>query len=293
MIYSRNIFSTGLFGAVAAAGVFASASSALAASSDKTIRRVQGQETNIVVGCVEDYVPDAGIDYFPEKYNKPVIASYGEEDIFGEKFVPHNTTDLLDIEYFDTYKIIYNHYHDTSYLLYQCGTTPPADEVESGKHHLVIEVPHKGGLALTSTTQIPPIELLGLREEIIGYHDDPQFVSSPCIKAMIESNMTEVVWKGWGSEEQQPAVLEWLANNPDAIIIGDTFGDPTRPSVLSVAASQERTNVATFDWLAVYAALYNLEAESNRISAEAQEDYGRFINLYLTPNHWVKITAAF
>ena len=263
MIFSRATFATSLF---------AAAASATSSGTAKNGRRLQ-QETNIVAGCVEEFVPDAGIDYFPEKYNKPVIASYGDEDIFGDKFVPSNTTDLLEIEYFGTYKIIYNRHQDTSYLLYQCGTPPPADEVDSGKHHLVIEVPHKGGLALTSTVQIPPIELLGLREEVIGYLDDSSFITSPCINAMIENNLTEVVWKGWGSPDQAPAVEEWLAANPDAIILGGPFGDPTAPNVLSISASQERTNVATFDWLAVYAALYNLEGTSNLISADAQEDY--------------------
>merc|ERR1712194_105310 len=36
---------------------------------------------------------------------------------------------------------------------------------------------------------------------------------------------------------------------------------------------QERTNVATYDWIAFYAAFYNLEGESNRLSQQMQESY--------------------
>ena len=269
MIFSRQVFATGLFAAAAATAV-TTVDAAFPISQE---HRKQQQETNILVGCVEDHDPDVEIDYFPHKYNKPIINSYGDVDIFGEQFVPHNTTDLLDIEYFGTYKIVYNHFQNTSYLLYQCGTEPPQEEVESGKHHLIISVPHEGKLALTETVQITPIELLGLREEVIGYLDDPQWITSPCINSMIENGMIDVVWKGWGSPEQAPAMEAWLANHTDAIILGGPFGNASAPGVLSIAASQERTNVATFDWLALYAALYNLEAVSNRIAAEAQEDY--------------------
>ena len=42
---------------------------------------------------------------------------------------------------------------------------------------------------------------------------------------------------------------------------------------LAVAASQERTNVAMFDWIGLYAALYNLEGLANHIIADTRERY--------------------
>ena len=56
-----------------------------------------------------------------------------------------------------------------SRLLSKDIAEPPKEEVESGKHQMVIEVPHKGGLALTTTVQIPHIEMLGLRREVKAY----------------------------------------------------------------------------------------------------------------------------
>lgn len=117
--------------------------------------------------CVKDY--DAKTDLFPTKWSSPNIKTYGDVDLYGAKFEPSVTTELLDITYHNSYKIIHNKFVNATYLLYQCGTEPPKEEVESGKHKLILEVPHKGGLALTSTVQIPAIELLGLRSEVKAY----------------------------------------------------------------------------------------------------------------------------
>ena len=224
---------------------------------------------NIVDGCVENFDPD--IDYFPVKYEKPTINSFSDTDLFGEKFVPSNTTDLLEITYHKTYKIVYNKHNDVSYLLYQCGTEPPQDEIDSGKHQLIVSVPHKDGVAITQTTQIAPMELLGLREEIKAYIGDPSLVSSPCLIHRIEEETLDVVYDAnW---TLQPAVEEeYISANPELLIFrGPT--DDVGPQVVNFAATQERTNVAIFDWIGMYAAFYNLEGLSNQISQETQARY--------------------
>ena len=115
------------------------------------------------------------------------IADFDEDtDYFPAKFVPHNTTDLFEISYHKTYKVITNKFQDKSYLLYMCGTPPPADEIASGKHHLVLPVPHKGGIAITQTPQIAPPEMLGKRREITAYIGNPKYVSSPCLDYMAD-----------------------------------------------------------------------------------------------------------
>jgi len=59
-------------------------------------------------------------------------------------------------------------------------------------------------------------------------------------------------------------VTQWRADNPNNIV-GDR--------VIVASATQERTNVATYDWIAFYAAFYNLEGESNRLTQQLQESY--------------------
>jgi len=213
------------------------------------------------------------------QYNPPAIYTYDTDvDIYGEKFVPHNTTDLLTITYHENYKIVTNHHQNVSYLLYQCGTEPPRDEVDSGKYQMIIEIPHTGGIAVTQTPQIPPLELLGRREDIIGYIGDPSLVSSPCMQYMMYNESTiEVVWNEtdpYNSALNAAMRAEFIERHPDVIILGGPTDEaPYGDRVMNVAASQERTNVATFDWIAMYAALFNLEALSNQISSETQARY--------------------
>lgn len=233
--------------------------------------------TENLKGCVPTDEVDMDLDYFPNKYVPPSIFTYDTNvDIFGAKFVPHNTTDLLEITYHKTYKIVTNKFQNKSYLLYQCGTEPPQEEVDSGKYHFVLSIPHTGGVAITQTPQIPPIELLGKREEIIGYIGNPIYVSSPCMMHMMDENTIETVFNpddAYNSTNNAAMTADFLEKHPDAIIFGGPFGDKDGDRVMSVAASQERTNVATFDWIALYAALFNLESMANDIATETQDRY--------------------
>ena len=106
-------------------------------------------EQNYVHGaCAVSYDPDAHLDYFPTKYRAPDIASYGEADIFGNQFVPHNTTDFFSIEYFENYKIVTNHHQEPpqTYLLYQCGTDIPQAIIDANVFDVVTAVPLQGVL---------------------------------------------------------------------------------------------------------------------------------------------------
>jgi len=250
---------------------------------------VFAQETdssgNVVIGgnlvdgaCAIDYDPEAGIDYFPTKYAKPNIASYNDIDIFGNKFVPHNTTDFLNIEYFDTYKIVTNSHQSppVSYLLYQCGTDIP-DDVNQDDYELVVSVPHQGGLALTQTPQIPYVELLNLRKEVIALIGDPQYVTSPCMSYQLGEDASDeeripVIWDS-NSTIDEEMVAQWRADNPDAIIVSGPTNNIVGDRVIIASATQERTNVATYDWIAFYGAFYNLEGESNRLTQQMQDSY--------------------
>jgi hypothetical protein len=224
--------------------------------------------------CLGDGQFEIGVDYFPHKYTpteyRPIFLPSDEAYL-------DTTTDFLKIEYFDYYKIITNSWHNKTYLLYQCGTVPPQDEVDSGRHHLILPVPHNGGLAITETPQIPPIELLGLREQIIAYIGDPQYVSSPCLNYLMDvDGSVETVFDPddpWNTTKSDDLTAEFLERNPGAVIFGGIYSNSDGNRVIGVAESQERTNVATFDWIALYAALFNMEALSNEIAMQTKERY--------------------
>ena len=161
-----------------------------------------------------------------------------DTDFFPEKFVPDETTDLLTVEYHGTYKIVTNKHVDKSYLLYQCGTEPPADEVESGKHHLVVSVPHEGGVAVTETPQIPPMELLGLRREVKAYIGATRGASP----RFFEDDE-------WPYPKLEEAKGAFVAERPEMIVLAGPYGDVDDDMHMGFAASQEKTAVATFEWV--------------------------------------------
>lgn len=229
--------------------------------------------TNNLNDCVSDNDFQAGIDYFPDKFT-PV--QYTPEFLIGgNEFVPDSTTDVLTIDYFNTYKIVTNKHVNQTYLLYQCGTEPPADQLD-GRHHIVLSVPHKGGIAITGTTQIVPLEMIGKRSEIRAYIDNPLWLTSPCMNTLIDDGKIEVFYDEndpYNSTITKGFRQEFLRRNPDGLIFGTLFGDPTEERVMTISASNERTNVATFDWIGLFAALFNLERVSNRIAAETKSRY--------------------
>jgi len=230
-------------------------------------------ETNLLT-CLEDGQFEIGVDYFPDKY---IPTKYDPIFLPANQANLDDTTDYLEIDYFGYYKIVKNNFHNKSYLLYQCGAEPPQEEVNSGRHDLILPVPHKGGLAITQTPQIPPLELLGLREEIIAYIGDPQWVSSPCLRHRMDvDGSVEIVFDPedpWNNDRTNELIAEFLQRNPEALIFTGPFSDGEGDRRIGAAASQERTNVATFDWIAMYAALYNLEGLSNQIAQETEDRY--------------------
>ena len=224
--------------------------------------------------CVTADSFDDTVDYFTSKFSpveySPVF------DMFPEKVTTDSTTDLFDITYHNHYKILTNHFANQSYLLYLCGTEPPESELD-GRHHLVLPVPHRGGVALTSTTQIPYLELLGLRSEVIAYIGDDQWVSSPCMRYQIDVDETiEVIGDNDHTSNEtisKPPKEQFLLDNPEAIIFEGTYGDRDLERAVIAAATQERSTVATFDWIGFYAAFFNMEGLSNNITAETKARY--------------------
>ena len=75
------------------------------------------------------------------------------EDFFPDKLVPKYAK-TFNITYHGTYKILTNLEAKEKYLLYQCGTDPPQDVIDSGEFRVVTSIPLPDGIALTSTVQI-------------------------------------------------------------------------------------------------------------------------------------------
>ncbi|CAM9956513.1 unnamed protein product [Discosporangium mesarthrocarpum] len=129
--------------------------------------------TNFIDGCVTDYDETATIDYFPEK----VTLKYAE---------------TFSVEYFNNYKVLtVGTGANATYVLYQCGTPVPV--VTSTKYPVLhyISVPVQK-VSTGSSSHVPFLELLGERESIIAFHNDPTIVGSPCVDEMVTTGYTTV-----------------------------------------------------------------------------------------------------
>jgi len=186
-------------------------------------------------------------------------------DYFPEKVVPHYSENW-DISYHRTYKILYNKAVGESYLMYQCGTTPPKSE--EGKHNLTFPVPLQGGLAISSTTQIPQLEQLGLRRQIKGYIGNTDYISSPCLKTLTDQNITDKIFDDSSSYYSAVGsnITEYLEENPDLVIVhgyAPSSESSSNGNNIIVSEASEGGSRAIYEWHKVYASLFNLEREGN------------------------------
>jgi len=205
------------------------------------------QETNNL-GCVDPDSVDPSVDLFPYK-------------------VEALHSDHWDITYHNTYKIVTNTNIGAKYLLYQCGTTPP--ETEPDEFNMILPVPLQDGIALTQTTYIPHVELLGKRTDIEYYIGSSEFISSPCLNELILDEKVEIV-DPWNAEE----LNAWIELHPDVPILSNPWTDPTSPNRFIISESAETaSNQAVFEWHKVFAALFNLEHAGNDIFSETADRY--------------------
>lgn len=182
----------------------------------------------------------------------------------------------FDIAYYGTYKVVTNKVANVHYLLYQCGTEPPQEEIDSGKYRVVASIPLKDGVALTSTVQIPMMELLGLRSEIKTYISDPQYISSPCLIERISDGTLEVVDRDDVTRSPSDWSKGFQEDHPDRIIIDDDFMtsvEQITDRVILESSYLEGPSKAIFEWIFLYAALYNKEKSATEIANESEGRY--------------------
>jgi hypothetical protein len=203
--------------------------------------------------------------------------------------------------------VIQNHEADTSYLLYQCGSEVPDEEV--GKHNMTVSVPLEDGVVIGSSTMIPHLEQLGLRYEalfyiiIIIYHclfiilslytkkwthlspcylpsfnkrrqikgilGDPQYIASPCINTLVAEGSIKGINDGlWYSAGIN--LDDFLLDAPNAVVLRGLNQDA---NAMVISESQEEESLDIYEWHKLYGALFNIEATATKQFDEAEERY--------------------
>jgi len=189
------------------------------------------------LACLNPDNVDYNKDYFPHK----VQATHSE---------------LWDMKYFKTYKIFTNKKENTSFLLYQCGTEIPASE--QGKHDGYHTVPLQDGIALSSTSDIPHVEQLGIRRQVKGWFSYHSYINSPCMSKLAEepNSFIEV-----NADNQD----QFFIDHPNVLVVkdGPTDSIPAANQIhLSTYKEEESKDI--YEWHKVYGALFNLEKLANK-----------------------------
>jgi hypothetical protein len=198
--------------------------------------------------CIDQVIE--GKDYFPDK-------------------VEPQSAEFWSIKYELTYKILKNEIDDETYLLYQCGSEPPADQLD-GRHKAVISVPIPHGAAVSQTTHIPHLETLGVRTQIEGYLGDPQYISSPCVNQMINDGDIVVV----ANTSDVTALAGLLTSSGEEVVsfVG-SYNPVSLNNTVIVSAFEEKTNAGVYEWNKYFSTFFNLEARANELYDEITENY--------------------
>lgn len=200
---------------------------------------VDGNEVGCVTGVVE------GQDYFPNK----AVAEDSQQ---------------WSVTYENTYKVVSNAAAGESYLLYQCGTEPPAEQLD-GRHAAVLSVPLED-VGVLYTTMIPFLEILGAREMIGAFLGSSSWVSSPCVSALFDQGLIE--------EVADPYDATKITNIPlDMPSFVGTSGGTALQTEIKVSVENEEKNLAAFEWIKFYSLFFNLEETANEIYGATKARY--------------------
>jgi len=195
------------------------------------------------MGCVTAF--EQGKDYFPDK-------------------VEAEKSEHWTITYENSYKILKNTDAALSYLLYQCGTDIPQDEIS--KHNVTIPVPLPEDFGLHYTTFIPYMELLGKRGSISTMQGDPSWVYSPCLSSIIDDDLVTFI-----STVNNQTIVEGAGvdvNMPYFVGVGSPN---VFPNNFEISEWKETSMLGIMEWLKFFSVFFNMEKEANEIYKQVED----------------------
>lgn len=195
-------------------------------------------------------------------------SSTSQVDFFPHKVEP-TFSKLWNMSYHDTYKVFLNKAANKTYLLYQCGTKPPSAEMD-GRHANVISIPpqapSQNGVVVTSNPMIAYLELLGLRTDIVGYVGLESYISSPCMKELINEGRVAVA-----ADATNATLLKEDGVPVDAVTLTNGFPADIIPNkTIIMQEYKENSYQGTMEWIKAYGAIFNLEEKANEIFQGAE-----------------------
>ena len=193
-----------------------------------------------------------------------------------------------NIEYFNTYKVLYNYASNTTYLLYQCGSSVPTSTSEK-QYDAIIQIPVQR-VGVTQTPTLTYLEQLDQRNKIILYLSDINYVSSPCLRDLVASGRvatyadptntsSAIIFQGGASDDDSlkntlndDSNLVVFANEYDILPL-PTLTNPFEYKPVIVTEYYETTNAAYFEWIKYYSVFFNAESIANQVVDQANERF--------------------
>ncbi|KAJ3019251.1 hypothetical protein HKX48_002264 [Thoreauomyces humboldtii] len=199
--------------------------------------------------CATNYVAGGGVDYFAN--NKATT----------------RTGSKVSITYpaAGNYKVVTDNISNLSYVLYQCGTTPPTGITPAPA--ATIEVPIQS-IGTSDTTQLGYLELLGARSSI-QFSPDSTLITSPCMLRAKAAGLADAP----ASYNQTDATWVAKAATVNMTLIDPATYVPAGDKFVVFPASSDVSALGRPDWLQFLAAFYNQETLANALVANITSDY--------------------
>lgn len=175
---------------------------------------------------------------------------------------------------------------DFTYILKEKNGIVP----DSLKKYTQISVPLKS-IVVTSTTNIPFLEMLGVEKSLVGFpHTD--YISSEKTRALIDTGLVKNV-----GQNEKLNIEQLIDLAPELIV---TFGiDNNNPSIENLQKSglnvliqadwMEQSPLGKAEWLKLYGALFGKEKEADVLFENIVKEYNNALELVATKKPTSKV----
>lgn len=206
-----------------------------------------------------DEVLDPDTDYFPHK-------------------VEVEASEYWTIEYYNTYKVVHNLESMSTFVLYPCGTEPPAaTNFQDTNVTAYVPIPLKSvGVMMTPT--ITYLEQINMLDTVEYFLTDPQYISSPCFLARVEAGFMAVPIAPELTVDPTTGVS--TASGPPNVTLngtvafGSSYDTPAFfQTIVPISEFMEVSNQGIFEWVKYIAAFYNREELANQVFDATQEQW--------------------
>ena len=174
-----------------------------------------------------------------------VTAANADADLFLYKVQPVHA-EYFTVSYHKTYKVVHNIKANENYVLYQCGTTPPAVSEFAG--HKFLAVPLQA-VAIEDTTVLHFLELLGMQSTI--RYSQTQYTTSQCLQALEASGEVATL----ASTANAPLRATQLA----AVSALFTSSANANPMSIAFSASADPGPLNRAEWIKFVSLFFNQE----------------------------------